>query len=230
MVKFRLYVNKDRETAWLNEMVRRGYAMEGFFAGFYQFGVCSSGEYVYQIDFTEGFFRIPSDYREFMGEAGVEIMGLWGPWVFLRKRAAEGPFELYTDVESTIEHYTRIRNLFKVATAVEIACLVMEFLAVLNGSSWARVFACVIGAMVVALIREVVRLNEFLAELKSRLGEESRIGRQRRPSRFLAVGMLANAVAFMIENPAWRFQKYCLVLAAVFLIGVGVVRTWIKRE
>ena len=42
--------------------------------------------------------------------------------------------------------------------------------------------------------------------------------------------MIANAVAFMIENPAWRFQKYCLVLAAVFLIGVGVVRTWIKRE
>lgn len=52
MVKFRLYVNKDRETAWLNEMVRRGYAMEGFFAGFYQFGVCSSGEYVYQIDLS----------------------------------------------------------------------------------------------------------------------------------------------------------------------------------
>ena len=120
MVKFRLYVNKDRETNWLNEMVRRGYAMEGFFAGFYLFGACSPGEFIYQIDITEGFFRIPSDYREFMGEAGVEIMGLWGPWVFLRKRAAEGPFELYTDVESTIEHYTRIRNLFKVATAVEM--------------------------------------------------------------------------------------------------------------
>ena len=72
MVKFRLYVNKDRETNWLNEMVRRGYAMEGFFAGFYLFGACSPGEFIYQIDITEGFFRIPSDYREFMGEAGVE--------------------------------------------------------------------------------------------------------------------------------------------------------------
>ncbi|MCX4305086.1 MAG: DUF2812 domain-containing protein [Acetatifactor sp.] len=230
MVKFRLYVNKDRETNWLNEMVRRGYAMEGFFAGFYLFGACSPGEFIYQIDITEGFFRIPSDYREFMGEAGVEIMGLWGPWVFLRKRAAEGPFELYTDVESTIEHYTRIRNLFKVATAVEIACLVMEFLAVLRGVSWAGVFACVIGAIVVAFIREVVRLNEILAELKGRLGEEGSFGRQRRPSRFLAAGMLANAVAFMIDNPAGQFQKHCLVLLAVFLVGVGVVRTWIKRE
>lgn len=230
VVKFRLYFNKDRETAWLNEMVRRGYAMEGFFAGFYHFDRCSPGEYIYQIDITKGFFRVPSDYREFMWEAGIEIICLWGPWVILRKRAAEGSFELYTDVESTIGHYERIRSLFKVAAVLEITCLMMEILACLQGVPGAGVLASVIGAIVVAFIREVVRLNELLAELKSRLGEEGYFGRQRRPSRFLAAGMLANAVAFMIDNPAWQFQKHCLVLMAVFLIGVGVVRTWIKRE
>ena len=41
MTKFRLYFDKDKETAWINEMVKKGYAMTGFFAGFYQFEATS---------------------------------------------------------------------------------------------------------------------------------------------------------------------------------------------
>ena len=37
MTKFRLYLDKDKETAWLNEMAAQGYALTGFYAGFYKF-------------------------------------------------------------------------------------------------------------------------------------------------------------------------------------------------
>ena len=37
MVKFRLYFDKDKETKWLNKMAAAGWAMIGFFAGFYKF-------------------------------------------------------------------------------------------------------------------------------------------------------------------------------------------------
>ena len=111
MVKFRLYLNKDDETKYLNEMAAKGYAMPGprhpmtgFFAGFYSFEKCRPGEFIYQVDITEGMFRVTNDYREFMQEMGVEIVCLWGMWVILRKKAADGPFVLYTDVESTTEH------------------------------------------------------------------------------------------------------------------------------
>ena len=53
MIRFRLYFDKDKETAWLNEMSRRGWAMNGFFAGFYRFEKCDPGEYIYQIDFGD---------------------------------------------------------------------------------------------------------------------------------------------------------------------------------
>ena len=64
MRKFRLYLDKDKETAWLNEMSAQGWAAKGFFAGFYQFEACEKGEYVYQIDFGTKLFAASEDYRE----------------------------------------------------------------------------------------------------------------------------------------------------------------------
>ena len=75
MVRFRLYFNKDKETAYLNEMVGKGYAMKNFFAGFYLFERCRPGEYIYQVDIGEAMFQVSGDYREFMQDMGVEIVG-----------------------------------------------------------------------------------------------------------------------------------------------------------
>ena len=51
MIKYRFYLDKDAETAWLNQMAADGWAMKRFFAGFYDFETCENGEYVYQVDF-----------------------------------------------------------------------------------------------------------------------------------------------------------------------------------
>ena len=68
MIKFKLYFDKDAETAWLNEMCAQGWAMQSFFAGFYTFEKCEPGEYIYQIDFGSKMFAIDPNYREFMEE------------------------------------------------------------------------------------------------------------------------------------------------------------------
>ena len=109
MIRFRLYYDKDKETEWLNEMAADGWALKSFFAGFYKFEPCEKGEYIYQIDLGDELYSVSDEYRELMGELGVEIVVLWGFWIILRKRAEDGPFELYTDVDSKIEHY---RNFF----------------------------------------------------------------------------------------------------------------------
>ena len=83
MVRFRLYFNKDKETAYLNEMVGKGYAMKNFFAGFYLFERCRPGEYIYQVDIGEAMFQVSGDYREFMQDMGVEIVCTWGLWVLM---------------------------------------------------------------------------------------------------------------------------------------------------
>ena len=124
MTKFRLYFNKDKETAWLNNMAKEGFALTKFFAGFYTFKTCEPGEYEYQIDFGDKMYAVTDDYREFMAENNIEIVCLWGYWVFLRKRASEGEFVLYTDVESSLEHYTKILKMFKIVTAIELVCFI----------------------------------------------------------------------------------------------------------
>ena len=76
---------------------------------------CQPGEYIYQIDLLPGKGLLAEDYEGyviFMDEMGVEVLQRWGRWVYLRKRAEDGPFEVYTDAESRIALYRRIRRMF----------------------------------------------------------------------------------------------------------------------
>lgn len=137
MLKFRLYWDKDAETKWLNEMADKGWAMTGFFAGLYKFEKCEEGKWRYQVDFGEKFGAVTEDYREFMNEAGIEIVQSWGYWIILRKLASAGEFQLYTDVESSIEHYSKILKMFKVVFVIELICLLIEIIAAFKrGSYW----------------------------------------------------------------------------------------------
>lgn len=240
MVKFRLYLNKDDETKYLNEMAEKGYAMTGFFAGFYSFEKCRPGEFIYQVDITEGMFRVTSDYREFMQEMGVEIVCLWGMWVILRKKAADGPFVLYTDVESTIEHYMKIRRMLKIAAMLEIICLMAEVIAAVNATdkatTWmALAFSSLLGAIVIVFFREIARVNGVLAELRERAGQEppkNRYGKQG-ISLLLSLGLILNGIAYLMPaaegNTLYIVIKGILQCLAVVFIGLGLISTWWKR-
>ena len=233
MVKFKPLFDKDKETTWLNQMAAEGYALTGFFLGFYKFLKSEPGEYIYQIDFTKGFFYVPRDYREFMEEAGVEIVSAWGPWVFLRKKAEDGPFELYTDAESTYEHYFRIRSTLKAVILVELICMVMEIIGGIQGTAAAWVMALVIGAITLLIVNEVNRINGILNELRERMGKEPEsnglIGK-RRISVFLPLGLLSNLVAMLIQNPAYAFAQGIFIGLGVSLIVAGIIFTFWKRR
>ncbi len=102
MIRFRLMLDKDKETQWLDQMADEGFALKSFFAGLYIFETCEKGEWQYQIDIGKGFFSVNREYAQFMEEMGVEIVQAWGPWVILRRQRTEGEFQLYSDVDSRI--------------------------------------------------------------------------------------------------------------------------------
>ena len=170
MVKFRLFFDSDKETKWLNRMAEQGWAMTGFCAGSYRFTKCEPGEYIYQLDMVDKIFSLPESYRQFMREMGVEIVCFWGFWVVLRKKAEDGPFELYTDAGSSFEHYVKIRNMFHVASMITAASL-------LSGVIYGEFFigaaglvtALVIAVFLAVFLRESMRLSGILEDLKSRL-------------------------------------------------------------
>ena len=45
MIKFRYYIDNQKEQDWLNKLSREGWALKKFFLGFYKFEKCEPGEY-----------------------------------------------------------------------------------------------------------------------------------------------------------------------------------------
>lgn len=229
MKKFRLYFDTDKEAIWLNQMAEAGYALNGYFFGVYTFEKCEPGKYVYQIDYTEGMFRVENAYRDFMNEMGVEIIALWGPWVYLRKYASEGPFELYSDVESRVAHYEKIRGIYKAVAIVELLGVFLEMLAGINGFALGWMFACILAALAIAFIRQCFNISAILADLKSRLGEAEENMylnmRKKRPSLLLSVGFLLNAIGFLPMTAEFDALKGFLQGMAIVFLLAGTVFT-----
>lgn len=122
MKKFRLYFDKDREEKWINKMCEQGWAMKDFFLGVYTFEPCEPGKYIYRIDLLPNWEGDKMNFVSFMEDSGVDFVCQWYRWVWLRKNAEDGSFELYSDKESMIEQYTRIMRFFIVGFFVELFC------------------------------------------------------------------------------------------------------------
>ncbi|MCC2254212.1 DUF2812 domain-containing protein [Ruminococcus sp. CLA-AA-H200] len=166
MIKFRLYLNKDKETEWLNSMVRKGWALTGFKLGFYTFSPCEPGEYIYQIDFGDKLYFASEEYRELMSDVGAEIVVLWGWWIILRRKAAEGPFELYTDRESMIEHYTKIRQMLIAVGIIETVCMLMQVMALIQGEMIAVFTTVLLSAFAVGCAKTAYEMEKVISRLK----------------------------------------------------------------
>ena len=230
MIKFKLYFDKDKETQWLNEMSQKGWAMTGFFAGFYRFEPCEKGKYTYQIDFGNEFFSVSDDYRKFMSVSDIEIIQSWGFWVFLRKLSSEGEFQLYTDVDSQIEHYKKIRNMFKAVTVIELICLFIElFSASMTNSPLLWSFVFLILAIIIAFFNITNRTNDIIHELTERkTGIEE--PRSRSISIFLIIGLLLNSCVLMMKDSIPSYIVCPLQLIVIVLMLVGVYQTARKRR
>lgn len=227
MIRFKLYYDKDKETVWLNQMASEGWALKSFFAGFYKFEPCRKGEYIYQIDLGDTLYSVSDEYRELMGELGVEIVVLWGYWIILRKRAADGPFELYTDVESKIEHYRKIRRMFKAVTILELIGLFMEIFAGMTGTDFAWAFALLLSVFVFVCVSAVFRTNKVIARLEE---EKSGIEAEKKGGNTLAliitsIGLLTNSCMMFVEESVSPFISYPVHIFAVIMMAVGIVLT-----
>jgi len=167
MLKFKLYYDKDAEEDWLKKMCLNGWAFKKFFLGFYTFEQCEPGEYNYQIDLLDNWNGYKDDYAAFMEDAGVEVVGQWWRWVYLQKKATDGPFEMYTDVDSKISQYSKIRNFFKVALILEVICFFMELMATVNTGSYIfGIFTVLLAVISLAMLKIIWKCNWKIEQYK----------------------------------------------------------------
>lgn len=229
MRKFKLYFDKDKETDWLNEMAAQGWAMTGFFAGLYTFDKCEPGQYVYQVDFSDRFGHVSESYRELMKDMEIEILQCWGYWVLLRREASAGPFELYTDVDSQIEHYKKILRMFKAVTILEMLCLFMVTASASLGHdavSWGAVI--VMSVVVMAFISITVRTKDTIRILRERKTgiEEPR----QKTSPILMAGLLINAIRLLALDHLPDLPANLLGILAIVLMLTGIAQTAARQK
>lgn len=154
----------------------------------------------------------------------MEIVQPWGFWIILRKKAGEGAFELYTDVDSTIEHYTKIRRMFKAVAVVQILCLFLELYAGYSGFSMGFVFSFMILAFLLVFFNIINKTNNIIAQLQERKGMTT-AGKMKGVSPFLLGGLLLNSFALMMNGNVNPVIHHLVQIAAIIFMVVGIYRT-----
>lgn len=144
--RWKLYFDKDLEESWLNQLAQQGWGLTSFCLGRYTFEPIEPGEYIYRVDLLPSDEEKKQEYFSLLREMGVEVIQQWGFWFFCRRRASEGPFELYSDAPSKASHYGRIARMFFLVALLEIVCALFQIPAILTGrrarSTWPRWYCC----------------------------------------------------------------------------------------
>lgn len=167
MIKMKLFYDKDAEEVWLNELSSQGWEFQKFFLGFYRFRACEPGEFRYQIDLLDNWNGEKEQYASFMEDVGVEVVGQWWRWVYLKKRSADGPFELYTDAESKRLQYKKIKEFFIVFAIIELICFGMELAATIATQLLIYgVFTVLLAVIAIAMLRIVWKCNWKMKQLE----------------------------------------------------------------
>ena len=118
----KIYWDYEREERWLNEMSANGYALVDYFIARYVFENSAPGEYIYRIELLKKRHANPEskNYIAFMEENGAEHVASYINWVYFRKKTADGPFDIYSDLDSKTEYFKRIRGFYIGASAAQL--------------------------------------------------------------------------------------------------------------
>ena len=130
------YRNYEKEEKWLNEMSAKGFALTDYSWCRYVFADIQPGEYIHRIELLEYQPSHPASqkYLRFMEENSVEHIASYMRWVYFRKKASDGPFDIYSDIDSKIKHYQRINLLWLILSCAELLIFLPNIIIGLNMS------------------------------------------------------------------------------------------------
>ncbi len=203
MKKFKLCFDKNREMDWLNEMARQGWNLTKFGYGLYTFEPCTTGEYVYNCDLKDRAFSISPDYLSILESQNIQVIPSGGFWFLVRRKASDGPLQLYTDTESRLEQYRKIRRMFRATAIAEL--MILMFLtwdiAVMVPDNepliWTVMFLCalLVGAAALTLMNAVYQTSREIAKIQGKNEESHKCGQW-----LVAGGMLCMGLSILLRD------------------------------
>lgn len=108
----------DKEEKWLNEMAAKGLSLVSVGFCKYEFEDSMPGEYKVCLQLLDKFPRHPESkkYIEFLETTGAEHVGSFTRWVYFRKKATEGDFELFSDNDSRLKYLSSVISFVSLIT------------------------------------------------------------------------------------------------------------------
>lgn len=162
----------EKEEQWLNQMSAKGLHLTGAGLFRYEFEEGASREYQYRLEMLEHWPNHPESqaYIRFMEDTGAEMVSSVKNWVYFRKRKADGPFELFSDIDSRLKHFQRISALLLPLLLVELTVgLVNLFIGITHTApetgvnlwegAFLLLFGIFIGAGLFSIRRQIQRLK-----------------------------------------------------------------------
>lgn len=100
----------DKEEEWLAEMAAQGLHLDGFdFPTLYRFRLGESAEYVYRLDYPGVSKKERESYLQLFADSGWEHAGEMSGWMYFRREVKPGdPTEIFTDIDSKVQKYSRV--------------------------------------------------------------------------------------------------------------------------
>ena len=101
----------EKEEQWLNTMAQSGWVLDKLGLCKYEFVSCVPGEYTVRLEMRDH----DQEYIDFMAETGAEYVGRMAKWIYFRKKAADGPFDIFSDIDSRITHLDKIGKMLGIS-------------------------------------------------------------------------------------------------------------------
>lgn len=92
-----------KEEEWLNEQGEKGRMLIAYHSGEYEFEDVSPVKYLYKIDIPDYTGKKKKEYLDFLEQTGISVVAQYGGRVYLRKNAADGSLDLYTEKKEAIK-------------------------------------------------------------------------------------------------------------------------------
>lgn len=115
----------DKEEHGLNTMAQQGWVLDRVGFCRYEFVRCEPGAYIVRLEMREH----DEGYLSFMTDTGAEYVGRMAKWIYFRRKAEYGPFDIFSDLDSRLAHLKKISWMLRI---VGIANLVIGIANSLN--------------------------------------------------------------------------------------------------
>lgn len=159
----------DEEEKWLGDMAAQGKALVSARYITYEFEDSVPGEYTVRLEMLE---HMPASeegkqYIEFVESTGAEYLGHVMKWVYFRRKAADGPFELHSDNATRLKHLKRIIALLRPLAVINVGLAGYNLCVGVGLASPMNVVCSMLSVLVAVLLGVgMVKLNDKKLQLE----------------------------------------------------------------